>query len=135
MITYRSDKAINLDVFMDVYRRSTLAERRPVHDRAIMQAMLEHCDVLITAWDGDKLVGLSRSLTDFKYVAYLADLAVDKQYQKQGIGKELVKRTQAAVEPTCFVTLLAAPMANDYYPRIGFTHNPRAWMLGPRRTP
>ena len=131
MITYRADKAIPLDVFIDVYRRSTLGERRPVHNRGIMAAMLEHGNVLISAWDGDRLVGIARTLTDYVYVAYLADLAVDIAYQRKGIGKELIRRTQAALEPTCLITLLSAPKANDYYPKLGFVHNPRAWMLGP----
>lgn len=129
MITYRTDKAIDLGEFIGLYRRSTLGERRPVDDPRIMAAMLEQADVLITAWDGDLLVGLARSLTDFAYVAYLADLAVDAAYQRQGIGKELIRLTQAALAPTCFITLLAAPRANEYYPRLGFTHHPRAWTL------
>jgi GNAT superfamily N-acetyltransferase len=133
VISYRTDKSIDLDSFVDVYRRSTLGDRRPVHNRVIMAAMLEHADVLITAWDGVCLVGLARTLTDFDYVAYLADLAVDSAYQRQGIGRELVRRTQAALKPTCFITLLAAPNANEYYPRIGFDHNPRAWMLKARQ--
>lgn len=130
-IVYRNDKNIPLDDFIDVLRRSTLGERRPVHDRGIMAAMLQHADVLISAWSGPVLVGFARTLTDFQYVAYLADLAVDAEFQRQGIGKELILRTRAALAPTCMVTLLAAPLANDYYPKVGFVHNPRAWMLPP----
>ncbi|MFO1372816.1 MAG: GNAT family N-acetyltransferase [Candidatus Competibacteraceae bacterium] len=132
VIIYRTDKSISLDTFIDVYRRSTLGERRPIHDRTIMAAMLEHADILISAWDGQHLIGLARTLTDYDYVAYLADLAVDAAYQRQGIGKELIRRTPAAVKPTCSITLLAAPKANEYYPHIGFIHHPRAWMLKPK---
>jgi ribosomal protein S18 acetylase RimI-like enzyme len=131
MITYRADKSISLDAFIAVYRRSTLGERRPVHDRGIMAAMLAHGNVLISAWDGDLLVGIARTLTDYEYVAYLADLAVDVAYQRRGIGKELIRRTQAALKPTCLITLLSAPKANGYYPKLGFVHNPRAWTLEP----
>jgi GNAT superfamily N-acetyltransferase len=129
VITYRQDKSIDLDTFIDVYRRSTLGERRPIHHRAVMAAMLKHADILISAWDGQLLVGLARTLTDYEYVAYLADLAVDTAYQRQGIGRELIRLTRDALKPTCFITLLAAPTANEYYPKVGFTHNPRAWML------
>ena len=134
-ITYRQGNDIDLDAFIGVYRASTLGERRPVDNREIMRAMLEHANLLITAWDDEKLIGLSRTLTDFSYVAYLACLAVDEAYQGQGIGRELVKRTREALEPTAFLTLLAAPKANDYYPRIGFDHHPRAWTLPPRKRP
>ncbi|GMV67222.1 MAG: GNAT family N-acetyltransferase [Candidatus Omnitrophica bacterium] len=131
MITYRSEKEIDLEVFVDLYRRSTLGERRPVDDLSTMAAMLRHSDVLITAWDGDLLVGLARSLTDYAYVAYLADLAVDAAYQRRGIGRELVRLTRAALAPSCILTLLAAPKANEYYPKIGFSHHPRAWIIWP----
>jgi len=131
MVAYQTHKEVPLDEFIDLYRRSTLGERRPVHNRAVMAAMLEHADVLITAWHGAQLIGLARTLTDFQYVAYLADLAVDAAWQRQGIGRELVRRTRAALAPTCFITLLAAPKANDYYRHLGFTAQPRAWTLGP----
>lgn len=128
-ITYRQGGDLTLDDVIRVYRASRLGERRPVGHRAIMQAMLDHADVIVTAWDGDRLVGLARTLTDFSYVAYLADLAVDLDYQRQGIGRRLIEETRSALEPSCFITLLSAPDANEYYPRIGFGHNPRAWML------
>jgi len=131
MIVYRTDQSLDVDAFIDLLKRSTLGERRPIHDRAIMASMLSHADVLVTAWNGALLVGLARTLTDYGYVAYLADLAVDAAYQRRGIGKELVRRTQAALKPTCFITLLSAPKANEYYQKLGFVHNPRAWMLLP----
>jgi predicted N-acetyltransferase YhbS len=91
--------------------------------------MLKHADVTITAWDGKRLVGIARTLTDFGYVAYLADLAVDREYQRQGIGRRLVEETRRRLWPECMIVLLAAPQANDYYAKLGFVHNPRAWLL------
>ena len=128
VIEYKDDAMLTVQQASDVYKRSTLGERRPVDKPETFAAMLDHADVLITAWDGDKLVGVCRTLTDFAYVAYLADLAVDEAYQHQGIGKRMVEITQARLGPDCMVVLLAAPAANDYYPKIGFTHHPRAWI-------
>ena len=68
-------------------------------------------------------------MTDFTYVAYLADLAVDSEYHRQGIGEQLIQETKRRLGCECMIVLLAAPKANDYYPRLGFEHNPRAWML------
>jgi predicted N-acetyltransferase YhbS len=59
----------------------------------------------------------------------LADLAVDEQYQRQGIGKRLIEETKARLGPGCMIVLLAAPKANDYYEHLGFEPNPRAWMI------
>jgi predicted N-acetyltransferase YhbS len=128
-ITYRFGNDLDLDQVIELYRRSTLGERRPVDDRGVMDSMLKHGNLTITAWSGDKLVGISRSLTDFGYVAYLADLAVDAEYQKSGIGKRLIEETRLRLGPKAKVVLLAAPAAVDYYPRIGFRAHPSAWII------
>jgi len=91
--------------------------------------MLANASLTVSAWHDGRLVGIARSLTDFTYVAYLADLAVDAAYQRQGIGKRLIEETRRRLGRECTIVLLAAPKANDYYPKLGFEHNPRAWML------
>ena len=95
----------------------------------LFEGMLKNANLIVTAWRGSELVGISRTLTDFTYVAYLADLAVDKNRQKQGIGKRLIEETRRRLKPECMIVLLAAPKANEYYPKLGFEHNPRAWVL------
>ena len=128
-IAYRYNAKITVEAAIDLYRRSTLGERRPVDRADIFEGMLNNSNLIITAWDAERLVGISRSLTDFTYVAYLADLAVDAEYQRQGIGKQLIQETRQRLGHECMVVLLAAPKANEYYPRLGFEHNPRAWIL------
>ena len=132
-ITYKTGNNIELDVFIELYRVSTLGERRPIHNREVMKGMLENGTLIITAWDQERLVGISRTLTDFWNVAYLADLAVHLDYQRKGIGKELIKRTRDALEPTCSIVLLSAPNANDYYPHVGFNPHTRAWTLDSKK--
>lgn len=128
-IHYRDDAVLTPEEAIALYQKSTLGERRPVDRPDIFAGMLKNANLIITAWDDQRLIGIARSLTDFTYVTYLADLAVDVEYQHQGIGKQLIAETQARIEPECMIVLLAAPKANDYYPKLGFTHNPRAWML------
>jgi len=128
MISYRTGNDLDLDEVIELYRASRLGERRPVDDRARMERMLREANLVVTAWDGEQLVGISRSLTDFSYATYLADLAVRESHQRQGIGQELIRRTQSASAPAT-VILLAAPAAEQYYPHIGFTHHPQAWRL------
>ncbi len=130
-IHYESNKEITDAQFIEVLRRSTLAERRPTQDEACIRAMLQHADLLCTAWDGNKLVGVARSVTDFEYCCYLSDLAVDTEYQKQGIGKKLIELTRTRLGPRANLILLAAPKAQQYYPRIGFEQHPSAWILPP----
>jgi predicted N-acetyltransferase YhbS len=130
-IQYRLGNDVDLDATIDLYRASTLGARRPVDDRESMRQMLEHANLVVTAWDGPLLVGISRALTDFAFVAYLSDLAVRLSHQRRGLGKELIRRTQAELGPKASVVLLAAPAAVDYYGHIGFTQHGSAWMLYP----
>ena len=130
MINYRTGNDLDLDAVIELYRVSTLGERRPVEDRERMRLMLRHANLVVTAWDGELLVGIARSLSDFSYCTYLSDLAVRVSHQEQGIGRELIRRTREQAGPaTTF--LFAAPKAVDYYARIGFTHRPQAWTLAP----
>jgi GNAT superfamily N-acetyltransferase len=128
VISYKTGSTLDLDAVIDLYRASTLGLRRPVDDRARMERMLANANLVITAWDSELLVGISRSLSDFSYVTYLSDLAVRQSHQRQGIGKELIRRTQEASAPATLI-LLAAPAAEQYYPHIGFTRHPQAWRL------
>lgn len=133
-VQYRVGNDVDLDVFIELYHASTLGERRPVDDRDTMADMLGHADLMITAWDGDRLVGLARTLTDFSYVAYLADLAVARSHQRGGIGTQLVHRTRAELGPRAMLVLLSAPAAVDYYPKIGFERHPQAFVALPGKT-
>jgi predicted N-acetyltransferase YhbS len=128
-IQYRDDASLTVSMAIDLYNRSTLGERRPVHRPDIFAGMLQNATLTVTAWDGGRLIGIARSLTDFTYVAYLSDLAVDAGYQNKGIGRQLIAETRARLKPECMIVLLAAPQANDYYAKVGFEHNPRAWVL------
>ncbi|QEI11022.1 GNAT family N-acetyltransferase [Cellvibrio japonicus] len=128
-IRYLHDTPLDVGQVIALYQRTSLGKRRPVDRPDVFEGMIRNANLVITAWDEDKLVGIARALTDFVYVTYLADLAVDEDYQHQGIGRHLLDQVQGHTEPDCMVVLLAAPQANDYYPKLGFTHNPRAWML------
>jgi predicted N-acetyltransferase YhbS len=129
LIVYRTGNNLDLNEVIALYEASTLGERRPVQDRARMQAMLQHANLVITAWADAQLIGISRAFSDFAFVTYLSDLAVHRDFQKQGIGKELIRQTQVAGGVHAKLILLAAPAAEQYYPHIGFTHHPQAWIL------
>lgn len=136
MISYRVHSPTdthNLDQIIELYEASTLGARRPIQDRERMGTMIANANLIVTAWDGDLLVGISRSLTDFSFATYLSDLAVRASYQRQGIGKELIVQTQIA-GGAAKIILLSAPAAVDYYPRIGMTQHHSCWTLDPGQT-
>jgi ribosomal protein S18 acetylase RimI-like enzyme len=130
VIEYKTNAEITAEQFIEVLNRSSLGQRRPVEDRECIEGMVKNANLCVTAWDGAKLVGVARSVTDFHYACYLSDLAVDARYQRSGIGKALVAHTQRQLGPRCKIRLIATPDATEYYLKIGFIHNTKCWELG-----
>ena len=128
-IEYRSHEKITAAEFVDLLKRSTLDQRRPVDDPIRIQKMLDYGNILVTAWTGDTLVGVSRALSDFSFCCYLSDLAVDEAYQRQGIGKRLIEETHKAAGEIAILILLAAPAAVGYYPKIGMEQFPHCFVI------
>lgn len=128
-IDYRFGNDVTVESVIELYNASGLGERRPVDDPNIFADMLRHANLTVTAWDAEMLVGISRTLTDFSYVGYLSDLAVRRSHQKLGIGIELIQKTRNKMGPRSMLVLLSAPQAVEYYPRVGFTQHPSAWVL------
>ena len=129
-ITVTREDELSADDFVDILRRSTLADRRPVDDRARVQGMLEQADLIVTARDPNGLlVGVSRAITDFHYCTYLSDLAVDMDFQRQGIGRRLIEATHELAGTQTTLILLSAPAARDYYPRIGMQPHDSCWII------
>jgi predicted N-acetyltransferase YhbS len=128
MLTYQREKNLSIEEFTEVLINSTLGERRPVDEPDRIAKMLEHGNLIITARFNGKLVGVARSLTDFFFCTYLSDLAVDQGFQKQGIGKELIRLTKSET-PKAKLILLAAPKATGYYPKIGMTRHENCYYL------
>ena len=113
-----------------VFARSGI--RRPTGDPARLAKMIEHANLLAGAWIGDVLVGVARGLTDFSYCCYLSDLAVDRDYQRMGIGKALLDHIRKQLSDDVMILLVAAPEAKDYYKPLGFEWVEGAWRI-PRR--
>jgi len=132
-ISYQHLRKITEAEFVDLLKRSTLSERRPIDDTNCIKAMLKHANLLCTAWDDAKLVGVARSVTDFEYCCYLSDLAVDKEYQRIGIGKALIRLTQSRLGEKAKIILLAAPAAENYYGPVGFEPHRSAWVVSARK--
>ena len=128
-IQYKVNQPITSVQFIELLSKTTLGARRPIDQMETIDAMLENANLLITAWQGEHLVGVARSVTDFAFCCYLSDLAVDESVQSSGIGKTLIRMTKDALQPKCSLILLSAPQAVDYYPKIGFTQHNSAWVL------
>ena len=130
-IQYRKNEKITANQLAEVFMASGI--RRPVEDKPRLEKMLKHADILVTAWDGEKLIGVARALTDYSYCCYLSDLAVDQGYQHKGIGKQLIHEVEKEIGDEASLILLASPSAMDYYPKVGFTRIENGYMI-PRKS-
>jgi predicted N-acetyltransferase YhbS len=128
-IAYSLEPNLSVQAFRDILVASTLAERRPINDSERLERMLRHANIIVTARDGERLVGVSRAITDFAYCCYLSDLAVDIAYQHQGIGKRLIAETRTRAGECATLTLVSAPAAETYYPKIGMKRHASCWTI------
>jgi predicted N-acetyltransferase YhbS len=126
-INYSCSITPHLNDIIDLYISSGI--NRPVSDTARIEKMYDQSNLIITAWDGEKLVGISRSLTDFCYCCYLSDLAVNINYQHKGIGIKLIALTKEQIGEQTMLLLLSAPPAMNYYPHVGFEKAENAFII------
>ena len=122
-IEYALEPELSAEAFIGVLEASGLAERRPLAERARVETMLRRADIIVTARADGRLVGVSRAIADFAFCCYLSDLAVDRAFQRRGIGKTLIERTWDAAGRQTTLILLSAPAAAAYYPHIGMTRH------------
>lgn len=130
-ITFKTDITPTTADIIEVYDSSGI--NRPTSDIARIEEMYINSNLIVTAWDNDQLVGVSRSLTDFCYSCYLSDLAVRKEYQKQGIGKQLIAITKDTIGYRTKLLLLSAPTAMEYYPKIGMETVTNGFIINRKR--
>lgn len=126
-ITYSFDRIPNADQLIELYDNSGLP--RPTKNRERIAKMIANANLIVTAWDNDLLVGVARSLTDWSWSTYLADLAIRHEYKKHGIGKELIRLTKDKVGDESMVLLLSVPTAMEYYPKVGFTKQESSFII------
>ncbi len=122
-LTYKINEPLDIKTASQFYRQSTLADQRPSDYPDALQQMLKSANLIVTARDGDRLVGISRTMTDFCYVAYLADLAVHQAYRNKNIERQLIIETQAQLAPDCMVVFIATLAGEHYFQTMGFSEH------------
>ena len=126
-IIYKFDVVPIAQQIIELYNDAQLP--RPTHDPQRMKAMFENSDLIVTAWVEDRLVGVARTITDWVWCSYLADLAVSPDYERSGIGKKLIELVREKIGEQSMLLLLSVPTAMDYYPRVGFLRENRAFII------
>lgn len=125
-ISYRADERLQFDEYADFLTRTDLGHQYPAEDfMTRMPALLKNYSVGITARDENGLlVGACLGITDFAYYLFVIDLGVARGYEKQGIGKQLIRRTHEAAggEDKICMILDSASSARGFYEKVGFEH-------------
>lgn len=130
-IEYRHNYPLDPAEVVRVFDASGIT--RPTVDLPRIARMFAAPSLVISAWNDGRLVGVSRSLTDYSFCCYLSDLAVDKALQGRGIGTELIRRIRAAIGEEVSLILLSAPGAMEYYPAVGFQQAENAFVIRRKR--
>jgi GNAT superfamily N-acetyltransferase len=139
-ILYRHDLRPEAAAIARLYDSAGLI--RPTRDLDRIRRMYAGSNVVWTAWDpaqngaeagnaegGGRLAGILRGWTDGAYDGYVCDLAVHADYQKQGIGRELLARVAAHHGRQVQWVLRAAPIAKTYYQHLGWKPIENGWYV------
>jgi len=86
---FKDSKKIDLDQLVEHYKYGWWSQNRK---KADVKKMLQNSDVAISLWDGKKLIGFARILTDYVYRATLWDVIIHPDYQGQGLGKLIMDK-------------------------------------------
>lgn len=130
-ISYKFDVIPTAEQVIELYENAGLP--RPTNDKDRIHKMYQHSNLIVTAWAGDLLVGVSRCITDWVWSCYLADLAVRSEYKKSGIGKQLIELTKEKLGEQSMILLLSVPTAMEYYPKVGFSKEDRSFMIARKK--
>lgn len=130
MIDLRIEKDLKLEEFIEVLKESGLGLRRPMANPEFLNRMLINSNLLITARHEGQPVGILRGLTDFNYRTFVADLAVIRSFQGQGIGRGLLEVARKS-SPDARLILFSAEDAEGFYEKLGFQLHERCYQLKP----
>lgn len=93
-----------------------------------LQRMIVGSNLILTAREGWEIVGVLRALSDFCYRTFIADLAVIKERQGQGIGRSLLQKARD-IAPESRLFLFSAEDSEGFYQKLGFQLHERCYQL------
>ena len=128
-ITFAEKKDLDPAKLVRLYQQAPWAKGRTIENA---REMLRHTDVAVTAWDGDLLIGFGRVLTDYVYRATIWDVIVDKGYQSQGIGADIVQRILNHPRLKKVELFWLCTRMPGFYEKLGFSSKEQTGMVWAR---
>lgn len=105
---------------------------RKAADEPRLERMLEGTTQMVSAWDGERMVGFARAISDQAYNGYISSVAVHPRWQGKGVGERLITALLEQNDEIKFV-LTAVPGIHGFYEKLGFAVDPEAMVRYRRR--
>ncbi len=118
MITYTEQKNFTMEQVQNLFTSvGWVSGQYPTR----LHKALMHSSTVITAWDGDLLVGLARVLDDSELVAYMHYVLVRPDYQHQGIANHMIEMIKEKYHNYLYIEIMPEESKNaSFYQRFGF---------------
>ena len=117
------EEHISADEYIDFLKRTDLGSQYPKERfRERIEKLVDNVSIsLVARNENNTVVGVLFGLTDFAYWLYVTDLGVDRAYERQGIGKQLMKTAHkiAGGEKDIALYLIANENAVPFYEKLG----------------
>lgn len=107
---------VDWDELSHLYKIAPLGDKKADDLKTVFTNSRYRCFV----YDDKKIVGVGRALADGVDASYICDVAIDPDYQGQGIGKDIVSKLVEFSKDHNKIILYANPGKEAFYAKLGF---------------
>lgn len=120
MIEYRTDYSFKIEDVIKLFKSHDWESAN--YPSRLYKALL-NSPTVITAYDGEKLVGLARAIDDTEMVAYIHYVIVLKGYEGMGIAKNMINMIKNKYKNYLYIKVIPAKRdVIEFYKRLGFDY-------------
>ena len=116
-ITIKENVELDFEQVLNMYK---IQEWSSSEKPDLLKKALENSHHVVSAWDGDKLIGLGNAISDGHLVVYYPHLLVLPDYQEKGIGKRIMQKMQDKYKDFHQQQVVADKSAVKFYKKCGF---------------
>jgi len=118
---YNTDKKVDYDKLKTLFNEVGWNDKTDDINR--LKAMVENSQIIVTAWDGETMVGFARCTTDYVFNGQINNVVVDSKYRRKGIGKVLINTILDSSKQVTY--MLRGSIRNEkFYRSLGFEDGP-----------
>ncbi len=111
-----AERRIPAELLMELYASEPWWPERTLDDITYILSG----NISVGVWDGQKLVGFARAVSDSRFRAYIEDVLLLEEYRSKGTGKLLMQTILDQLSEIHTVTLFCQPKLSNFYTELGF---------------